>query len=46
VTHPTDEELARHLFRAYNLARTDSEDPWVAVARMAKAWLVPLGGTE
>jgi hypothetical protein len=37
----TDEELARHACRAYGLARQHSEDPWIAVARMMKAYLEP-----
>lgn len=42
----SDEELARHLARAYLIAAQEGGDPWVAAARMAKAWLCPLEATR
>jgi hypothetical protein len=34
----TDEELARHASRAYQLAAQHGEDQWIAVVRMMRAW--------
>lgn len=37
---PSDEELARHASRAYQMAAQHGEDQWVAVARMMRSWLL------
>ena len=39
VERLTDEELARHASRAYQLAAQHGEDQWIAVARMMRVQL-------
>lgn len=41
----TDADLARQAQLAYLRALQYGEDPWVAVGRALRAWLVPLSGS-
>jgi len=43
---PSDETLASLASRAYQLAQQHGEDPWIAVARMMRAWLAPAGSAS